>query len=184
MNALDRDSVSPLILAANYGDLEIVKMLIKHGAHVNQTDRMNSSALHYACMRFHADIARELIQHGCIRNTNTPFSFCSPLKYLLFDRQYAIARILVESGSDLSTEKWLSDNQSMIGHHFPDNKQDTKLIDLHFINWIRSYRQNPPKLMNLCRFKIRTHLGSIHLEKKINALNIPTYLKGYLMIKF
>jgi ankyrin repeat protein len=180
VNALDRDSVSPLILASNLGDLEIVRMLIKHGANMNQTDRMNSSALHYASMRFHADIARELIQHGCICNTNTPFSFCSPLKYLLFDKQYATVKLLVESGCDLSSERWIMDTNVRSSHI--SNKE--KPLDAEFLNWIRTYVKNPCKLMSLCRQKIRANLGNQYLEKKIHTLNIPVYMKQYLMMKF
>lgn len=174
MNALDRDSVTPLILAANLGDIEIVKMLIKHGANMNQTDRMNSSALHYACMRSHAEIAKELIMHGCICNTNTPFSFCSPLKYLVFEKQYLTAICLIESGCDLSAEKWITDSS------FTVNEK----IDQDFINWIRNYVKKPPKLMSLCRQNIRACLGSQNLSEKIYSINLPTYLKEYLMMKF
>lgn len=83
VNALDRDSVSPLILAASSGELSIVQMLIRKGALLTQCDRMRSSALHYACMRLNVPIVRELIIHGCILNTNTPYINCSPLKYLV-----------------------------------------------------------------------------------------------------
>lgn len=174
MNASDRDSITPLILAANLGDLETVKILIKSGADMNITDRMNSSALHYACMRFHADIAKELIMNGCTCNTNTPFSFCSPFKYLILDKQYKIAVSLIETGCDLSSEKWVHDGTFAI-----NNK-----IDEEFLNWIKIYVKKPPRLMSLCRQNIRKNLGSINLAQKIDLINLPKYLKDFLMLKF
>lgn len=174
MNVIDRDSVTPLILAANLGDLETVKILIKCGADMNITDRMNSSALHYACMRFHADIAKELIMNGCSCNTNTPFSFCSPLKYLILDKQYNTAICLMESGCDLTSEKWIQDKTFAI-----NNK-----IDEEFLNWIKLYVKKPPRLMSLCRQNIRKNLGSINLAQKIDLISLPRYLKDFLMLKF
>lgn len=174
VNALDRDSISPLILAASSGNLDTVKILIKYGANVNQTDRMNSSALHYACMRVHAEIARELIENGCISNTNMPYSYSSPLKYLVVDKQYSVAKCLVESGCDLSSEKWIFDSKFII-----DNK-----IDDEFARWLKVYVKRPPSLMNLCRQKIRISLGDSNLSVKIDSLNIPKFLKEYLKVKF
>ena len=174
MNAKDRDSVTPLILAANLGDANIVQVLIKSGADTNLTDRMNSSALYYACMRFHGEIAKELIQNGCISNTNTPFSFCSPLKYLILDKQYYTAICLLETGCDISSEKWIMDSTFAL-----DNK-----IDGDFLALIRAYVRKPPKLMSLCRQEIRKNLGGVCLAQKVDKINLPKYLKDYLMMKF
>ena len=41
---MDRDYISPLILAANNGDLNIIKILIENGSNVNQTDRFGATA--------------------------------------------------------------------------------------------------------------------------------------------
>jgi hypothetical protein len=174
VNALDRDSVSPLILAANLGNLDIVRILIQHGADLNQTDRMRSSALHYACMRFHAHIAKELIMNGCNVNTSTPFSFSSPLKYLVKNKQYETAKCLIESGCDLHGEKWITDGT------FDIQTQS----DQEFIDWVRDYMKRPASLVSICRQKVRRSLGNQMLADRVKRLNIPVYLKNYLMMKF
>lgn len=175
VNAIDRDSITPLILASNMGDLAIVKILILNGAKLNHTDRMNSTALHYACFRSHGEIARELIVNGCIYNTNTPFSFSSPLRYLVLDRKYAVAKCLVESGCDLNIErKWIFDDAFVQKH----------AVDPEFIKWLRNHVKKPPTLMMLCRQKIRHGLGSQHLAVKVHSLVIPKFLKQYLMMQF
>ena len=166
--------MTPLIIAANFGDLKILQLLIKNGANVNQTDRMNIAALHYACMRLHTHIAKELILNGCISNTSTAFSFCSPLKYLIQDKQYKVAGLLIESGCDLRQDKWIMDDSFM-------RKYQT---DPEFVKWARFTLKNPPSLMSISRRKIRKRLGDQNLYKKISSLNIPTHLISYLKMKF
>lgn len=174
VNALDKDSLSPLIIAAHSGNLNILKLLVKHGADVNQCDRMNTSALYYACMRLNDGIARELICAGCTMNSNSPFNWCSPVKYLVFDKRYETARLLIESGCDLTGDKWICDDSFLA-----KNK-----IDKEFIEWLRNYMKNPPKLMSLCRQRIRTAIGSQFLSDKIKTLSLPKYLEEYLKMKF
>ena len=174
VNALDRDSATPLIYAANSGNLNLVKTLIKNGANVNANDRVACSPLHYACMRFQSHIAKELIMNGCTKNSNFPFPFGTPLKYLVYDKQYHVAKMLIESGCDLSNEKWIQDGTFTIG-----TKNDEE-----FLAWIRSYIKKPPKLMNLCRKEVRSNMGSYCLAEKIKTLNIPKQLKDYLIMKY
>jgi ankyrin repeat protein len=47
VNIPDRDSVTPLILASNSGNLNIVRQLIARGSNTNHADRMGTTALHY-----------------------------------------------------------------------------------------------------------------------------------------
>lgn len=177
VNALDRDSVSPLILAASSGELAIVQLLIRKGALVSQCDRMNSSALHYACMRLHVSIARELIIHGCVLNTNTPYSYNSPLKYLVDGKHFGIARLLIEAGCDLKNEKWLWEETTA------EQMMDTD-AGVHFLAWLRSYLRNPVSLRSLARLTIRRHLGARMLESRVTSLNVPRHLKDFLLMKF
>ncbi len=176
VNAFDRDSITPLIFAVNSGNGNIVKLLIKNGAKVDIADRLRCTPLHYACAHFHSNIARDIIINGCIANSSFSHMFGgTPFKFLVFDKQYHIARVLVESGCNLSHEKWILDEKEFtIG-----TKQDED-----FINWLRSYVRKPPKLINLCRKYIRSNLGGQHMTEKIKKLNVPLFLKEYLMLKF
>ena len=174
VNAIDRDSISPLILACNSGDLAIARTLIYSGAKLSHADRMNSTALHYACQRSHPEVARELIAHGCVSNTNTPFSFQSPLKYLVLDRHYAVAKCLIEAGSELEFERWINDEAFCAQHQ----------IEAEFVAWLRCYLRRPRTLMSLCRMRIRAHLGSQYLARKVDSLLIPKFLKQFLLMQF
>jgi len=185
VNALDRDYVSPLILAANSGDLIIVQMLIRKGALMTQCDRMRSSALHYASMRLHGHIARELISHGCVINTSTPYSFSSPLKYLIDGKEYSTALLLIEAGCDLKSEKWFWEEieKSQEDLESPIENQDLAMRR-EFFKWLHGYFSQPFSLKSLARRTIRRQMSARLLEVKINMLNVPKYLKDYLMMKF
>jgi hypothetical protein len=176
VNARDRDKITPLIFAVNSNNPQIVKLLIKSGAHVNTIDRSLCTPLHYACVHFHPNIARDIIVNGCISNTNFSTMFAgTPLKFLVYDKQYYTAKCLIELGCDLSNElKWINDGPFTVG---------TK-VDEEFIAWLRSYVKRPPKLISLCRRSIRGHLGDMLINDKVKRLNVPTFLKDYLMSKF
>lgn len=178
VNIPDRDSITPLILASNLGNISIVRLLISNGSNVNHKDRMGTTALHYACIRFHFDIALELVINGCISNTNTPFSFCSPLKHLLCDKQYNTVRYLIQAGCDLKNETWIQNESHLI------KSNRNLIVDENIMKWIRNYVKNPPSLKSLCRQKIRHDLGSQWLHLKLGKLNIPTALIVYLQMKY
>lgn len=178
VNIPDRDSITPLILASNLGNMTIVRLLINNGSNMNDKDRMGTTALHYACMRFHFDIAQELIINGCISNTNTPFSFCSPLKHLLCDRQYNIVKLFVEAGCDLRSENWMKEDT-----HFVKANRNL-IVDQNILTWICNSIKNPPTLKSLSRRKIRQSVGSKCLHIKLNELNIPKELIKYLQMKY
>lgn len=58
------EGAPPLWCAAAAGHLDIVKLLISHGAKVNTTTRTNSTPLRAACFDGHLEIVKYLVQHG------------------------------------------------------------------------------------------------------------------------
>ncbi|CAG9822730.1 unnamed protein product [Phaedon cochleariae] len=58
------EGAPPLWCAAAAGHLDIVKLLVAHGAKVNTTTRTNSTPLRAACFDGHLDIVKYLVQHG------------------------------------------------------------------------------------------------------------------------
>ncbi|KAH1026419.1 hypothetical protein HUJ05_000091 [Dendroctonus ponderosae] len=58
------DGAPPLWCAAAAGHMEIVKLLISHGAEVNTITRTNSTPLRAACFDGHLEIVKYLVQHG------------------------------------------------------------------------------------------------------------------------
>mmetsp|Transcript_2396 Transcript_2396/g.3481 ORF Transcript_2396/g.3481 Transcript_2396/m.3481 type:complete len:601 (+) Transcript_2396:34-1836(+) len=64
LNALNRENQTAMHCACFKKDLEMVKFLIKHGAHLNILDRFNCLPIHVACIQHNEEIIRELIAHG------------------------------------------------------------------------------------------------------------------------
>lgn len=58
------EGAPPLWCAAAAGHLDIVQLLIKHGAQVNSTTRTNSTPLRAACFDGHLEIVKYLVKHG------------------------------------------------------------------------------------------------------------------------
>jgi ankyrin repeat protein len=150
-----------------------VKLLIKHGANVNQKDRLNLSALSYACMLCHTELCIELIINGCKCIWSMAWSYCSPLEFLLQKKEYKIVKYLIESGYCLSkNEKWLMDSTYSV-----------KKIDKNALNWVKMNLKNPKTLMNICRQEIRKRLGNEYVNEKISCLNVTYNVKQYLLMR-
>ena len=56
------------MLASSVGDLNIVKLLLKNGATIDEKDNTGSTSLMFACYRGHFDIVKLLLEHGAIVN--------------------------------------------------------------------------------------------------------------------
>ncbi|EHK21289.1 uncharacterized protein TRIVIDRAFT_230926 [Trichoderma virens Gv29-8] len=62
INIAHAGGMTPLLYAANEGDLDIVKWLLAYGADINATDNQGHSALCYAIAKMHVDVVRELLR--------------------------------------------------------------------------------------------------------------------------
>lgn len=63
------EGAPPLWCAAAAGYLNIVKLLVKHGANVNSTTKTNSTPLRAACFDGHYGIVKYLVSHGAGKYT-------------------------------------------------------------------------------------------------------------------
>lgn len=59
-----RDALNPIHLASEYGPIEIVKLLLDHGADVNTKTSFNATPLHFAAQGKYISIAKLLIDRG------------------------------------------------------------------------------------------------------------------------
>lgn len=59
---------SILMDAAMEGNLELITMLLEHGANINTTDNTGKSALHYSCIEGHLKVTELLISKGAQKN--------------------------------------------------------------------------------------------------------------------
>lgn len=70
---------SPLHAAVMWGNLEMIKMLIDHGANVNNTNYRFDSPLHWAIRRRNLNVLKLLINSGADWNAENYFSKNTPL---------------------------------------------------------------------------------------------------------
>ena len=63
-NVRSRNNQTPLMIAANYGHLELIKILCDHGAIVNEQEDTRFSALTYAVKQDHVPIFAYLLSQG------------------------------------------------------------------------------------------------------------------------
>lgn len=65
MDIFDHEGRSPLHLAAEFGSLEICRLLLKAKAFVNSKTKPGWSALHFAAQKGHLELVQDLIKtHG------------------------------------------------------------------------------------------------------------------------
>jgi len=63
--AKKRSNISMLhIIAADLGDLDMVKLTLEEGARNEATDNRGLTALHLACLKGHVEIAETLLERG------------------------------------------------------------------------------------------------------------------------
>ena len=67
----DGKGPSPLMRAAFWGRLEVVKLLIEHGASVNYQDNKQETALMTAAERGHKEVVEALLRAGADKNVQT-----------------------------------------------------------------------------------------------------------------
>jgi ankyrin repeat protein len=103
VNAWSTDGFQPLGLAAFFGRLQAVELLLAHGAEVNTQARnpMRVAALHAALAGSDHEIARPLIAAGADVNARQQGGV-TPLQEAAMNGKPDLCRLLLEHGADLS----------------------------------------------------------------------------------
>ena len=91
-----RVTVPPLLVACENGNLEMIKILVQHGAHVHESGGLDSwlwTPLHCACAWGHSEVVKYLIEMaGCkigMLNAVAHNIFCSRLLLLIAQPLYS-----------------------------------------------------------------------------------------------
>jgi ankyrin repeat protein len=85
--------------AAQYGQLDVVKLLTRRGADVNRQDGEFATPLHLAAEGGYVEVARFLLEHGADVNAKDGGHGPTPLQVALLARQSAVAALLVKAGA-------------------------------------------------------------------------------------
>lgn len=111
----DWEGATALHQAAGYGHLELVRLLISHGAEIERRDHSPvgpKTALHIAAYSEHVAIVKELLQDGADVTTRGDMG-CPLLHHVLWnkrrvsDKKYEIFDLVLSQGYDINS--WCTD---------------------------------------------------------------------------
>jgi ankyrin repeat protein len=97
-----------LHFAAQDGDLDRVRQLIREGHDVNAFDEISKTPLHYAAESEHFEIVEYLIAHGADVNAHDEVRIGNtPLRDVAETCSLRMARLLVDAGADPAIPGWM-----------------------------------------------------------------------------
>ncbi|MBZ5604224.1 MAG: ankyrin repeat domain-containing protein [Acidobacteriia bacterium] len=102
LTAVSTDGWTPLHLAAFFGKVDAVRLLLNKGAQVGarSTNPMQNMALHAAAAGRHADVIKVLIDHGAPVNARQHGGW-TPLQAAAQNGDLESARMLISNGADV-----------------------------------------------------------------------------------
>jgi ankyrin repeat protein len=107
----DAYSSTPLIYAAKYGHLDVVRVLLDGGAEVDRADSIRSTALHHAAFRGHLEVCRELLERGATVDPVNSWKD-TPLHCAARGGHLSVVKLLVERGADVSLQNYWGETVS------------------------------------------------------------------------
>ena len=94
------DTYSPLFLSFRMGRLAVAKLLLAHGARLNDTNNIGDTALHEAARRPYVEVLRFLVEQGQSVNAANRFGY-TPLIFAASKGCEENIRFLLAKGADL-----------------------------------------------------------------------------------
>lgn len=104
VNVAGPEGLTPLMLAAQRGQAELVATLLAAGAAVDATDERGYTALFHACHdpetdRGHPQVVAQLLAAGADKEARIGFGV-RPLMYAAGNGEAAVVQVLLEAGAD------------------------------------------------------------------------------------
>ncbi|KAM6948988.1 ankyrin repeat and SOCS box protein 10 [Aplochiton taeniatus] len=172
----DQDKLSPLHMACKTVNPELVELLLEHGAAVNHMCYSGEAPMHKVlkavCYKLDHQperVVRSLLNHGSIRVW--PGALPKVLKHCCGSPR--TIEVLLNAYDRIKvTDAWI---EAVSPEVYNDHRE--------FYESLFSLANVPRSLQHLARWKLRSFLdGRIH--KVVTSLNLPTFLKNYLLLEF
>lgn len=186
VNNADRDGDTPLFYVATLGMTDGVKLLLDNGADPNVCDKSGASVLWTAVNHGHKDVVKQLIlafvekevpSRGMDRQRFSDQIYYyyqspkSPLYVAVDKRHLEIALLLISAGYNINNEcGWLPRSE------FFESQEKAELLQ-ELLQRIGT----PLSLLIICRNHLHHYLGRCQLPQKVDKLDLPTFLKKYLL---
>jgi ankyrin repeat protein len=106
----------PLYFAAGQGDVEVVRLLLDHGADINETNANQTTALHQATLNGRAAVVKLLIERGAKIEAKDQFG-ATPLHEAAHWGQPEAARELLDRGANVQARDDHGDTPLHIAAH-------------------------------------------------------------------
>jgi len=104
---------TPLTKAAHFGNAEIVKVLLKHGAHINKPQRHGATPLLLAVANKRFRVVDLLLYHGALTNLSSEDGL-SPLGVAARMGNIQMAQMLLNKGADLFARTFYGDTPLLL----------------------------------------------------------------------
>lgn len=184
---------TPLHTAAYRDDLDMSKLLIAHGAKLNERNALECTPLQLnITAQAKSDIAQLLIYHGAslegVDKWNYPL-LAACIRNMRLDCEL-LAKLMVFAGYNLRKEHWLKPK-----HLRGANQPDCDIPDVpiphgrveRLCDWLRRQLFSPLKLSDLCRITVRECLSVGSEGRSIlpgtESLPLPNPLKNFILLK-
>lgn len=94
---------TPLSLAASGGHIEVIKLLLRHGAEINSRtgSKLGISPLMLAAMNGHTEAVHLLLEHGSDINAHIETNRNTALTLACFQGRHEVVRLLVERKANI-----------------------------------------------------------------------------------
>ncbi|XP_032087211.1 ankyrin repeat domain-containing protein 27 isoform X3 [Thamnophis elegans] len=101
VNVTNQTGLTPLHVAALHGHVDLVALLLKHGANVEAKDVNQAGPLHFACQNGHFQVVKYLIECSVKQHKKDIYGN-TPLMYACLNGYQEIAAILLQHGASVN----------------------------------------------------------------------------------
>lgn len=180
----DKDHDTALHYATYNGMTDTVRLLLHYGADPDAKNKFSATPLWNAVYGKHKEVVKlllgvnvelEVTSVGIDQHYQSDIAvplFSTPVSplYVAIHRECTeIFYLLLSAGYDVYKEQWI-----FSGDH-PENVA-------HLISVMKKQASRPPRLVSICRNYFRRYGNRRKLNELVQNLELPTYLKNYLLL--